>query len=416
MKKTSEVKSIYFGVSVWGRAFCESFINCALASLLAEGNIPALGNSSKANRFIIYTTREDWDWLIVQPLVTLLQQHMDIEFIEMSQLSEMEYKNLNNALNSRKLYLMTLGHRQILEKMFADKAVGSVIIPDSIYSNGSIPAAYQHIVNGKTGVLVFCPRFATTDIVDELRNKNYLQINQPLVIESRDLVAAAMRHLHIDMQMQKWESDSLPEFMLETSWTLPDKSGMLFHTWTCWCAFIDYNKLPEHDVSSLGRNTIDGIYFGNNLTQETSHFITDSDEFTLISFSPNLERKQTPLHWLLRSNKGKLISKIAFAKKTLQGTFNMQTDAFKLQFAKQPIYMHTADLTLADIKLKTQTLPLIDEILKSQLTFFEKISLYLNDPLLWKKIKRRLTHHKILFPIIFSMGFVVGAAVMTALR
>ena len=378
---------IYFGVAVWGPTFCESFVTGALASLLAEGNIPALSNNSKKNTFIIYTRKVDWEWLTMQAMVKLLQQYMQIEFIELAELSEQEYQLLNNPLKSRKLYLMTMGHRQIVNRMYAEHAIGSIIIVDSIYAKYSISAAYKHIAQGKTAVLVFCPRFATTAMIEELRERKYIIPGNPLALSSRELLAIAMRHQHLDLQMQEWDRPTIPEVMLETSWPLPNKSGKLFYTWSCWCAFVDYSKLKTHNVESLGNNTIDGVYWGENLTKESSHFITDSDEFTLVSFSSPIDRRRLiPIRRSFRAKAIMARCKLAFARQRIKYMMHGQTDPFKLWFANKPIYMHTKDLMPDCLRLKKSTQGIINKIVNKKFTMHDQILLHLNEPHLWQKV------------------------------
>ncbi len=382
----SVTSPVYFGVSVWGRSFCESFVQYALASLLAQGNIPALDNHTGKNTFLIYTAKEDWDWLQQQALIKELQRYMLLEWLPMSDLTEEAYNTLNNGLRSHKLYLMTLGHREIVNKMHANKAIGSVVIPDSIYSDHAISSAFKYIEQGKQSVLVFCPRFSTDGVLKELYENHDAKHHEVLSIPARQLVKAATQHLHIDMRMQAWKSPYLPEFMLETYWPLPNDNGMLFHTWTCWCAFINYATLSVHRTESLEHNTIDGVYFGDNLTTATSHFIQDSDEFTLISFSPELDRKLSSPRFTLFLQ----LLKIAFAKRKLQYVRNMQTDDFKLSYATQPIYIHHGDLTSDCLRLNEKTTPIIEKILGGKLTNLDRVLLFMNEPNIWAKIKGKI--------------------------
>ncbi len=366
----NKVGPIYFGVTVWGRPFCESFLNYALASLLAGGNIPALANPAGENLFLIYTTTEDKLWLQEQKLMKRLKAYMRVEFIEMSPLSEAAYQTLNNGLRSNKLYTMTCGHRKILERMYADKATGSIVLADSIYANHSISAAYQHIVAGKMAVLAFCPRFSTTAILDDLAQQHYVQEGMPLSIEPRELIKAAMRHLHTDVQMQRWLAPFCPEFMFEPNWILPDDLGLLFHSWTCWYAFINYDCLAVHNTSSLEHNTIDGTYFGENLIKEECHLMTDSDEFTLISFSPEIERRVVPIKLSEKLPRQMIQDKLktAFVKKKIKTTSSQQTELFKLHFAHHAIFMHTADLTPACYEQQAQAQRIIDKIMNGPFT------------------------------------------------
>lgn len=369
----STIGPIYFGIAVWGRSFCESFVNCALASLLAEGNIPALDNLSGKNSFLIYTTAEDRRWLESQVMLKQLKRFMIVEFMEMTPISERSYQKLNNGLHSSKLYTMTLGHRWILERMYQDKATGSIVLADSIYANKSIPSAYQYILKGKTSVFVLCPRFSLDSIVDALEEQKIYQRGKPLTIESRDLVKVAIQNLHIDMLMEQWEAPYIPEFMMEASWILPDESGMLFHTWSAWCSFINYSLLLTHNMDSLEHNTVDGVYFGANLKKEETHFITDSDEFTLISFSPHIHRRLTPLKIHNKILAKSLINstKKTFVRNFLKRDVNTHTDSFKIEFALQPVFMHTKDLTPACHALSNETHAIMSNILHAESSSFE---------------------------------------------
>ncbi|MDF1757004.1 MAG: hypothetical protein P1U74_01710 [Legionellaceae bacterium] len=377
--KDSMRAPIYFGTVIWGRAFSESFVNNTLASLLAKGNIPSLDNNSGRNCFLICTTLEDRLWIEEQPLVILLKTLMKVQFLEMSLISETDYQKLNNSLRSRKLYTMTQGHLNIVARMHMDKAVGSIVLADSIYADRSIQSAYKYIIEGKKGVFVFCPRFSTEDIIENLIKQSYLHFGQPLTIEPRELVKIAMQSLHVDMLMEQWYAPYIPEFMMEAGWSFQDNSGMVFHTWSCWCAFIDYSQIKTHNSMSLGDNTVDGVYFGDNLDKEDIHLITDSDEFTLISYSPHIERRLVPM----RMSRNRLSSKIicdfktSYVRKFLKGEGNSHTDSFKINFATQPIFMHTKDLTHDCYSLAKKTTTIMKKVACKNYPIYDRIKLIL---------------------------------------
>ncbi|MDP1615359.1 MAG: hypothetical protein Q8L68_06140, partial [Methylococcales bacterium] len=335
---------------------------------------------------------------------------------EMPYISEESYKSLHNSLQSHKLYLMTLGHRLILDRMYADKAIGSIVISDSIYANNALSSAYQAIVEGKSAVLVFCPRFASLALLSALRTPEYVQANSVLSIGPRALIQLAQHHVHIDMLMQQWDSPILPEFMLEPHWALPNQNGFIFHTWSCWYAFINYEKLSSHDLKSLGDNTVDGVYLGANLKKEAVHFITDSDDFTLISFSADIHRALKPMSLgRVLPKKIQNLLKIAFAKQTIKNMMYRQIEPFKLEFAMQPIYLHTENLTPECHALAITTQRTIKKILDDKFTVFEKAILAMND---MGKVKAKIGHvmRKVKRPLkltaIFSAGFFSGAIIV----
>ncbi|MDP3706005.1 MAG: hypothetical protein Q8R24_08870 [Legionellaceae bacterium] len=410
MKTLAEkVNPIYFGVCMWGRSFCELFVNYALASMLAEKNIPALDNSARKNCFLICTTKNDWEWLQRQATIKLLERYIDIDFIEITPISEEAYKKLNNRLNSHKLYIMTMGHRLILNRMYKDKAVGSIVFPDSIYANNAISSAYKHIADGKTSVLVHCPRFSTTSIIEELCDLKFVTQGDPLSIEPRALVQVAMRHLHIDIRMQQWDAPYFPEFLLEPSWILPDNAGMLFYTWNCWYAFINYANLASHNISTLGDNSIDGVYFDANLKPNEAHFIEDSDEYALITFSPHIHRTIKPIHRISYSVSSKNMMdliKINFTKQKINGSMGMHMGQFKMEFASKPIYWHSKELTPACYQLQAQSQMLIQKSLYGKLTFIDKIKIDISNTHNTGLIKRKIINNiHLLFSKLLSLSY-----------
>src|SRR3990167_10386002 len=90
-EETSNPLPIYFGVAIWGKAFCQVFADYCLLSLLANGNIPALPNLSNENKFLFCTTEEDWEWLQSQPPFILLSQHITPEFVPIDLYPEENY-------------------------------------------------------------------------------------------------------------------------------------------------------------------------------------------------------------------------------------------------------------------------------------------------------------------------------------
>src|SRR3990167_6320935 len=133
--------SIYLGITVWGKEYCETFADYCLSSLLAKGNIPALDNSTGENLFLIATTKEDWQWFQTHPNFKRLKQYMKTEFIELFIVSEEKYQQMNHPLNSCKLYNVTLGQAKIISRMHEDGAVGWIIYGDTIYAQNALISA-----------------------------------------------------------------------------------------------------------------------------------------------------------------------------------------------------------------------------------------------------------------------------------
>lgn len=372
---------IYLGVTIWGRNYCEVFINFTLASLLADGNIPALHNPKQQNKFLFCTTDNDWEWLKLQPLFSELKKYMQVEFLPLPNIAEEEYNQLQNPLCSHKLYIMSQGHLQIVSRMHQDQVIGGMVLADSIYANNSLRAAYSYIEADKIAVLVYCPRFSRLALLSDIQQTIATPLGMPLTLTARDLVQLAIKNIHTEVLMQQWDKPYLANWLSALCWDLPDKSGFVFYTWCCWYAFINYSKLTEHDASSLLNNTIDGTYLCDNLQPQDVYFITDSDEFTLITFSTEeLDRPLMPISIgrILPFKQIKNLLKIAFVKNIFLNTNFRQTDPFKISFTSQPIFIHSEDLT-ADCFLSTKPQQIIiDKILSKKLSGFEVFLLKIN--------------------------------------
>src|SRR3990167_10322560 len=404
-------KPVYFGITVWGREYCETFADYCLASLLAEGNIPALDNSHGQNLFLICTTKVDWKWFQTHPTFKLLQKYMKTELVDLPVMSEEEYQKLNHPLYSCKLYNVTQGHLKMICRMYNDKVVGGIVYGDTIYAKHALKSAYSYILKGNKAVLFHFSRFARTKMLNHLVSEGYVKSGQALEIRCRELVKIALQHVHVDVLMQQWDSPTLSELIVECAWFLPKKKGVLFHPLSFWYVFIDYSRLLKHNTKSLETNTIDGTYLKDNFKEKDVHLITDSDVFTAISFSPDISRTQLPISDVfLNVNKNpalpglflriseetkrltpkktnyvylgrelsseEFVVKMAYIKEKISLTLNAQVDTFKMSFTRHPIFLHAEDLTQECYAIEDKAKKVVDEILKpSKLITLEKIFL-----------------------------------------
>ena len=393
---------IYLGVAFWGEEFRRSFLDYCMASLLSEGNIPALTNESGKNRFLIYTTPEDFACMQDHPLLIRLASYMQVEFSPILFISEEEFLQKKNPLGSSKMYHVTRAHAAIVSRMYQDQAVGSVLYPDTIYATHALDSSYRHIAAGRTAVLIHFPRLATKKLPEELARAGYLKEGNPLSIGARPLIKAALQHLHVDVVAEQWDLPYIGEIFMEVAWPLPKNSGFLFHAFTMWYIFIDYSKLSHHDTSCLEDNTMDGIYMYRNLKKEEVYFVTDSDECTAVSFSDHIHRN------LVKNQSTS--QKMQWARQTLRYMSYRQVDAFKLSFSRQPIFFHAEDLTPECYQIEKKAKKVVEDILlwKTPNNFFAKLRDFYKEKVILVRIRleNRLNH--LINPIkrVVKIGFI----------
>src|SRR5437868_15435617 len=76
-------RPFYFVDSFWGQEFRRHFLRLCVASLLSPGNLPAL-TGTRASRFLICTTLEDWAAISADPIFRLLASYTEPVFVELS--------------------------------------------------------------------------------------------------------------------------------------------------------------------------------------------------------------------------------------------------------------------------------------------------------------------------------------------
>jgi len=137
-----EMQAFYFMVVFWGPVYRAYFTELLVASLLSPKNVPAVG-MERRNRFLIVTTREDWEAL--QANETFQSRRHCVEPVWF----EMPFP----AAAEPKMLVMSRGHRQVAERAFKDRAYGVFLTPDLILSDGSVAAMERLVRAGKKVVL-----------------------------------------------------------------------------------------------------------------------------------------------------------------------------------------------------------------------------------------------------------------------
>ena len=72
----------YFVNSFWGAAFREYFLRISTGSLIAAHNLPLLSDKENS-RYLVCTTRADWDAIQDDPAFREMTAHITAEFVEL---------------------------------------------------------------------------------------------------------------------------------------------------------------------------------------------------------------------------------------------------------------------------------------------------------------------------------------------
>lgn len=284
----NDKKPFYLLVVLWGAEHRRIFLDLALSSLLAEDNIPALGNKSSQNRLLIATTKEDWDAL-----------KQDIIFKKAEEFITPEWIELRYCDDGDKMLKMSAGHKALTDRAFNDGAWGVHLCPDVIYSNGTLKSVQENALNGVHVVLTAAVRFEYEGVLASLKSRGF-DGACPLAVSGREAVDIALRHPHGEFKAANWDSPFFWEFPVYTIWKVPAENGVVQHTYSWSPILIDYAAISEHSDEIFDKWTLDGDYVYQNFPNLMSelHVVTDSDEMFLLPVTPRLDAcpPQVP-HW-----------------------------------------------------------------------------------------------------------------------
>ncbi len=278
----ARLRPFYFTGVFWGPVHRAYFADLLLASLLAPNNIPAL-NPGRGSKFLVATTRHDWNALQTHPMFRRLRTYMEPVWFHLD-------VGTDDSEYDRKMRAMSRGHRMMASRAYQDRAYGVYIANDTVMPDGSVAAMERLVETGKKVVVVAAVRFQYEGVVAALKREGCLRPGEPLVVSRRDAMRIGLRFLH--SETRRWEYDA-PYFTdpICVYRSVPDHSGVVLHSFSWAPVVVDYAALPRHDMRTFDSWTLDGDYIHQNFPDPADvHVVTDSDEIGYLSVTQELER------------------------------------------------------------------------------------------------------------------------------
>ena len=356
------MRPFYFGIVFWGDKFRHVFTDLCLLSLLSGRNIPSLENAGGGNRFLICTTRADWDALEKEATFRLMRDFIEPEFVEM----------IPPRPEDHKMAVMSDGHRMIANTMFERRVYGTFIYPDTVFSDGTVAALQDHARAGKKAVLANCPRLANEGFLKELSANMQMRPGHPSPLSSRDLVAMALRHIHSETRRYEWDTNFFADSPVVCYWNVSDDHGVVMHSF-CWAPLLlDYGSIGKHHTGSLDSWTIDGDYVHANVPEPADiAIITDSDEVMVVSVTPEADLHYEPdAHWLLRLPWIGTRTRIALLRRFY---FSPVIDPLKRHIFRKGVFLHTDPLSGRWDMVCTRADRLVDRATKTSPSVMQRV-------------------------------------------
>jgi hypothetical protein len=352
------MSGIFLGAVFWGERFVDAFARSCLASLMSPGNIPSLHGRPGDHRFLIVTPADEFARLSDKPAFRRLSDFVTVEWIEMPPPGE----------GADKMRLMSRGHSAIVKRMYEARAVGSIVYPDTIYSDGALKQAARRIDAGASAVLVNCPRLANEVFHEAVLESGALAGDEPRGLVPRELVGLSLDNLHSEMTRYEWRRSVFAEIPVCPFWRLKGRRGLIMHSFIWAPMLLDYGKSQDHDTETLEGWTIDGDYVNRNFFGEgvdgDIYAVTDSDEMMLASYTAEsdltIPNRRNPFLWL--PIVGPLMKR-AYLHEFYIGS---ASDPLKRALGLKTCVFRTEDLTPADERMIARTHRLVDRACRPQ--------------------------------------------------
>ena len=315
-------RPFYFIIVMWGAKYCDYFLEYCLPSLLAPRNFPILA-TTPSSKFLIATTANDWRQLSEAPIFRKMQQYVEAVHIEIPVCPP----GLSGCQH------MNVGHQLACTMAYRDKALGLVLTPDSMVSDGTIARLQELAGEGVELVVAAALRFGEEPFFAHLAEMGVIPPQKraescvPLTISGQQMARAAVNSFHPETLSYEWGAPFLFSIVPAAWWRVPEEEGVVLHSLSWAPLLLDYGAVAKHDTSTLEQWTIDGDYLFKNLGQSKKIYVVqDSDEMFMASWTPMAESAsvfrpipffQTPL--------GKIVHK---QLKSLQFCSSFYSDVF----------------------------------------------------------------------------------------
>jgi len=344
------MRPLYFMVPFWGRRYREYFVDLCLPSLLAPNNLPLL-RAEDGHRFLMATTREDWEAIEGLPIMGRLRAHATPTWIEVGDPQALPEGEIFAQYNTT-IWHQNHCQKKMVEVAYRDRAYGCLLCPDFILSDNLVATLLKYAREGYH--LVLCPalRQKQEAVLEELRRRGLLdetrrlsQTAQALTLTPRDAADLFVRHLHPEMWSFEEGGDHVPPPRSPFYyWRVPGERGMLLHTFFGIPILMDYAVIPADHAQCLDRDTLENIYYSRNFADRKWRVIEDSDETCMVSLTPESTsftetEKEHPLL-------GRLFgySRLRNLRESMKYYAGRNRDTMRRDLFRMPIRLHKAGL------------------------------------------------------------------------
>jgi Carbohydrate esterase, sialic acid-specific acetylesterase len=285
MNTTAHARPFCFMVPFWGERYRNYFVDLCLPSLLAPRNLPLLC-AADGHRFLLATTRADWDGITNLPIMEKLRHYAAPTLVEIPHPADDGYVAI--------LRHQTFCLKRLFETAYAHHAYGCSVWPDTILSDGLVASLLRSIKAGHHLVLQPTIRLVEEGVLADLavmgllpRNSQLSMTGEPLVVPPRVVGDLSARHLHPEVEIFEEGHPCQPICPPYRFWRVPNRRGIILHVFFITPILLDFAVVPPDHTECLEGGDWESFYLGRNFSHCGGlRVIDDSDECGILSITP----------------------------------------------------------------------------------------------------------------------------------
>lgn len=318
---------IVFVMAVWGPEYVGKFLNIALPTLMADGNVPAVAKLART-RFLLITRESD---------VAMVRE--DALFAKLSTLVELSVATF--VPEGSRYSALSHAHMVAVASASEHGEAAVFLTPDAIFSNGSLAHVVKMALGGCRAVMCTGLRLieeTVRPILDALPRT----ADGALALAPRETTKLALAHLHPEIERYIWGNPEFTAFPHLCMWPAPDGDGFLARAFHLHPLLVDFRGL--RDVPDLDRTTIDGNFLGHLVGRwDDIGIVEDTDDVSIYSLTPLDQRQEYVRHG-------------AATVETLRGmAYHPQVNPLHRYFFTKAIRIHSHDASGAWSQLEEET-------------------------------------------------------------
>jgi hypothetical protein len=303
-------------MAVWGEPYIDCFLNVALPSLLAEGNLPAF-YEIKNSEFVFITSLRDKARLSESESIANLGSQISIRYILFDPST---FSHAHAALVE--------AHRLAADKAHREGARVIVLCPDMILSAGSLAHVMKIADRGKRAIMVAGLRLTTETATGPLRAR--LGKRDLSILEPRKLLTFAMDHFHPQTKSFVVNAVGFASHPVLCIWPV-DSAGFVIRGFHLHPIMVDFGEIST--LERLHNDTIDGAFLGHSVGNWSDIYVEeDSDDILFFTLTPEADRWEGP-------------SQLQYSPKLARSfAYSMDVNPLHRHLFTYPLTLHTTDL------------------------------------------------------------------------